>query len=94
MRLGEKCAARDLQLGDTVQIETIRGFGTAVVSGISDEYVELFRPYVAFADFECAGTRVGTNGRTVITYTGTETWQEGRNDSHPRFTLCDRRSFK
>ena len=91
----EKINASELQLGDTVTLWTISGsWNTCFVIGVSDEVIELFRPYGHLSDFSCSWSRGGPNGESVIPYIGNETWKESRQCSHKRFTLINRVTLK
>lgn len=46
--------ARDMRLGDVVELDGGGGFRTMVVEVIDDELVTLFRPYVHLGDIQTA----------------------------------------
>jgi len=70
--------AEQLELGDNVACGIIDGeaqsYNYGIVSHMCDEYVTIQRPYMHHADFSCSSCR-GTNGTSVIVYTGHETYQ-------------------
>lgn len=93
--IGTKISARELQLGDTVVLESNRGgWNTCLVTGVSDEVIELFRPYGHLADFSYSWSKGGANGEQVHSDIGSETWKECRQDSHQRFTLVNRKAIR
>jgi len=87
-------SANELQLGDTVVIDALSGFGGAVVIEKLPTYVKLFRPYAHLADFSMSKSRDGEQGSQVMAYVGAETWQEWTGDMHKRFRLITRRTLK
>jgi hypothetical protein len=80
-------AAKDLALGHIVQIRGIESFGTAMVTGISEDLVELTRPYGHVSTMACSGKSLGPNGLKITPYLGWEVWQESRRDTFKRFTI-------
>lgn len=92
--IGERISASEMQLGDVVEIANMGAWNTVIVQGISDEQVELHRPYMTSVDWSGSWGRGGESGQSVITYIGTEVWCESRKDEHKRFILRERKTLR
>ncbi len=65
-------AARDLRIGDVINIGSTDAFSDAIVKNVTDDNVELFRPYGSHHDF--------TTASGIICLVGTEKYSIPRND--------------
>ena len=87
-------SAAELKLGDTVQLANFNKWGTAIVITVTENYVELWRPYGHLADFSMIGHAHDEKGSAVIPYVGIETFLEHRECDHRRFKVVSRKILK
>lgn len=85
--IGSVLTARDMQLGDTVELvsEKPTPWSSCIVRRATDEEVTLFRPYGVTADFSYTGG--------VICYVGIEEYKVLRDSSIP-YRLLARQVLK
>jgi hypothetical protein len=81
---------KDLQIGDVVNLGLGEGFESSTVVKVTENYVELVRPYVHTSDFTCLAHLYDEEGEGVIDYIGTERMTLCKRDTRP-VTLVYRR---